>query len=103
MSQYAALRANVGLLGTQLGDTIRNQLGDAVLERIEQIRALAKEARQGTELQDQQLKQVLERLDRLHGSFVASHAPQRRALLRERIQACWLRSAPSLPATTLGL
>ena len=56
MSQYAALRANVGLLGTQLGDTIRNQLGDAVLERIEQIRALAKEARQGTELQDQQLK-----------------------------------------------
>lgn len=59
MSQYAALRANVGLLGTQLGDTIRNQLGDAVLERIEQIRAVAKEARQGTELQDQQLKQVL--------------------------------------------
>ena len=46
---------------------------------------------------------TLERLDRLHGSFVASHAPQRRALLRERIQACWLRSAPSLPATTLGL
>lgn len=59
MSQYAALRANVGLLGTQLGDTIRNQLGDAVLQRIEQIRALAKEARQGTELQDQQLKQLL--------------------------------------------
>ena len=46
---------------------------------------------------------TLERLDRVHGSFVASHAPQRRALLRERIQACWLRSAPSLPATTLGL
>ena len=63
MSQYAALRANVGLLGTQLGDTIRNQLGDAVLERIEQIRALAKEARQGTELQDQQLKQVRSDID----------------------------------------
>lgn len=46
---------------------------------------------------------TLERLDRVHGSFVASHAPQRRALLRERIQACWLRSAPGLPATTLGL
>ena len=46
---------------------------------------------------------TLERLDRVHGSFVASHAPLRRALLRERIQACWLRSAPGLPATTLGL
>lgn len=46
---------------------------------------------------------TLQRLDRVHGSFVASHAPQRRAVLRERIQACWLRSAPGLPATTLGL
>jgi hypothetical protein len=46
---------------------------------------------------------TLERLDRVHGSFVASHTPQRRAVLSERIQACWLRSAPSLPATTLGL
>lgn len=62
MSEYAALRANVGLLGTQLGDTIRNQLGDSVLERIEQIRALAKQARQGTQLQDQQLKQILANL-----------------------------------------
>ncbi len=59
MSQYAALRANVGLLGTQLGDTVRNQLGPAVLERIEQIRSLAKQARSGTEQQDQQLKQIL--------------------------------------------
>lgn len=59
MSQYAALRANVGLLGTQLGDTVRNQLGDAVLERIEQIRQLAKQARQGTETENQQLKQIL--------------------------------------------
>lgn len=46
---------------------------------------------------------TLERLDRVHGSFVASREPQRRAVLGERIQACWLRSAPSLPATTLGL
>ncbi|MFC0050783.1 phosphoenolpyruvate carboxylase [Rheinheimera tilapiae] len=59
MSQYAALRANVGLLGTQLGDTVRNQLGSALLERIEQIRLLAKQARAGTEQQDQQLKQIL--------------------------------------------
>jgi phosphoenolpyruvate carboxylase len=59
MSQYAALRANVGLLGTQLGDTVRNQLGPAVLERIEQIRQLAKQARQGTAAEHQQLKQIL--------------------------------------------
>ena len=59
MSQYAALRANVGLLGTQLGDTVRNQLGPAVLERIEQIRHYAKQARQANDPQDQQLKQLL--------------------------------------------
>lgn len=59
MSQYAALRANVGLLGTQLGDTVRNQLGSAVLDRIEQIRQLAKQARQGTAIEHQQLKQIL--------------------------------------------
>lgn len=59
MSDYAALRANVGLLGTQLGDTVRNQLGPAVLERIEQIRQLAKQARQGTDAEHQQLKQIL--------------------------------------------
>lgn len=59
MSQYAALRANVSLLGTQLGDTVRKQLGGAILERIEQIRQLAKQARSGTEQQDQQLKQLL--------------------------------------------
>lgn len=59
MDHYAALKSNVGLLGTQLGETIRQQLGDAVLERVEQIRALAKAARQGEELQADKLKQVL--------------------------------------------
>ena len=59
MTDYAALRANVGLLGTQLGDTVRNQLGQAVLDRIEQIRQFAKKARQGTEAEHQQLKQIL--------------------------------------------
>ncbi|WP_235605188.1 phosphoenolpyruvate carboxylase [Rheinheimera salexigens] len=59
MAQYAALKANVSLLGTKLGDTIRNQLGDAVLQRVEQIRLLSKAARQGNEQQAEQLKQVL--------------------------------------------
>ena len=62
MDHYAALKTNVGLLGTQLGDTIRNQLGDAVLERVEQIRMLSKAARQGEELQADKLKQVLRSL-----------------------------------------
>ena len=59
MDHYAALRANVSLLGTRLGDTIRNQLGDAVLTRVEQIRQLSKAARQGDDGQADKLKQVL--------------------------------------------
>ena len=62
MDHYSALKANVGLLGTKLGDTIRSQLGDAVLERVEQIRQLSKDARQGEELQADKLKQVLQSL-----------------------------------------
>jgi hypothetical protein len=62
MDHYSALKANVGLLGTKLGDTIRSQLGDAVLERVEQIRQLSKAARQGEELQADKLKQVLQSL-----------------------------------------
>ena len=62
MDHYAALKSNVGLLGTQLGDTIRSQLGNALLERVEQIRQLSKAARQGEELQADKLKQVLQSL-----------------------------------------
>ena len=62
MDHYATLKSNVGLLGTQLGDTIRSQLGGAVLERVEQIRQLSKAARQGEELQADKLKQVLQSL-----------------------------------------
>ncbi len=47
------------MLGSQLGETIRQQLGEAVFERVEQIRALAKSARQGEQLQAQQLTQLL--------------------------------------------
>ncbi|MEH8022068.1 phosphoenolpyruvate carboxylase [Rheinheimera metallidurans] len=62
MDHYAALRANVSLLGTKLGETIRGQLGNAVLERVEQIRLLSKAGRKGEELQAEQLKQVLRSL-----------------------------------------
>ncbi|MDP4535694.1 phosphoenolpyruvate carboxylase [Alkalimonas collagenimarina] len=62
MEHYAGLRANVGLLGTQLGDLIRQQLGEQVYQRIEQIRQLSKEARGGDAGQEQQLKQLLQSL-----------------------------------------
>ncbi|WP_394132495.1 phosphoenolpyruvate carboxylase [Shewanella maritima] len=44
---YASLRANVGNLGQILGDTMQSHLGPAFLEKVEQIRILAKESRQG--------------------------------------------------------
>lgn len=62
MEHYAGLRANVGLLGTQLGDLIRQQLGDQVYQRVEQIRQLSKEARGGDGEQEQQLKELLQSL-----------------------------------------
>ncbi|MCC5827430.1 phosphoenolpyruvate carboxylase [Alkalimonas sp.] len=62
MEHYAALRANVGLLGTQLGDLIRQHLGEDVYQRIEQIRQLSKEARAGDSDREHQLKQLLQSL-----------------------------------------
>ncbi|WP_458735910.1 phosphoenolpyruvate carboxylase [Zobellella taiwanensis] len=47
MDNHAALRANVGLLGQLLGDTIKTHHGQAFLDKIETIRQLAKSARQG--------------------------------------------------------
>ncbi|WP_299011860.1 phosphoenolpyruvate carboxylase [uncultured Shewanella sp.] len=46
---YASLRSNVGTLGQILGDTIRTDLDEAFLDKIEQIRHLAKSSRQGKE------------------------------------------------------
>jgi len=44
----ARLRENVHLLGELLGNTIREQHGDAFLEKIERIRKNAKAARRGS-------------------------------------------------------
>ncbi|KAA3625947.1 MAG: phosphoenolpyruvate carboxylase [Proteobacteria bacterium] len=43
----AALRSDVRLLGTLLGETIRKQHGKALFDSVEQVRTLAKRARQG--------------------------------------------------------
>lgn len=43
---HAPLRADVRWLGTLLGDTLREQGGDALFEKVEQVRRLARDARQ---------------------------------------------------------
>ncbi|CCQ10979.1 Phosphoenolpyruvate carboxylase [Pseudoalteromonas luteoviolacea B = ATCC 29581] len=45
--QYAALRANVSMLGQLLGRTIEQAQGTALLDKVEQIRHLSKSARSG--------------------------------------------------------
>ncbi|MCF1428488.1 MAG: phosphoenolpyruvate carboxylase [Shewanella sp.] len=56
---YASLRANVSLLGQILGDTMKDDLGDAFLEKVEQIRQLAKQSRQGNEDAREQMLALL--------------------------------------------
>lgn len=56
------LRDKVRLLGVLLGQTIENQYGQPMLEKIEQIRQLSKDARQGN---DDAHKELLEQLTNL--------------------------------------
>ncbi len=56
---YASLRSNVGTLGQILGETIRTNLDDAFLEKIEQIRQLAKSSRQGNEVAREEMLKLL--------------------------------------------
>lgn len=62
MDNHAALRANVGLLGQLLGDTIKDHHGTSFLDKIETIRQLAKSARQGNDDDQQQLLDTLKHL-----------------------------------------
>lgn len=63
----ARLRENVHLLGTLLGETIRQEHGDAFLETIERIRKGAKAARRGSE---EGAEQLADSLDGLHAEQV---------------------------------
>lgn len=47
--QYSAMRSNVSMLGTLLGDTIKDALGEDILDRVESIRKLSKSSRAGNE------------------------------------------------------
>ncbi len=60
---HAALRRDVRLLGDLLGQTIRAECGDAMLERVETVRALAKRARQGEPDAGAELNRMLQALD----------------------------------------
>jgi phosphoenolpyruvate carboxylase len=60
--QYAALRGNVNLLGKLLGQTIKDAQGQAILDKVEEIRALSKSSRSGNEDDRQALIKVLHAL-----------------------------------------
>ena len=60
---HAPLRDDVRLLGQLLGDTLREQEGQACFDRIERIRHLAKQARDGDAAARGELNTLLSSLD----------------------------------------
>src|SRR5471030_834893 len=60
--QYSAMRSNVSTLGKLLGDTIKDTLGEHILDRVEQIRKLSKSSRAGNEADRQELLSTLQNL-----------------------------------------
>lgn len=60
--QYSAMRSNVSMLGKLLGDTIKEALGESILDRVETIRKLSKASRAGDEESRQALLSTLQNL-----------------------------------------
>ncbi|XID74986.1 phosphoenolpyruvate carboxylase [Alkanindiges sp. WGS2144] len=60
---HAPLRDDVRLLGNLLGDTLKQQMGHAFFEQIEQIRQLAKQVRDGHQAASIELDKLLSGLD----------------------------------------
>ncbi|WP_159567170.1 phosphoenolpyruvate carboxylase [Budvicia diplopodorum] len=60
--QYSAMRSNVSMLGTLLGDTIKEALGEGILEKVETIRKLSKSSRAGNDTNRQALLSTLQNL-----------------------------------------
>ncbi|EAR60392.1 phosphoenolpyruvate carboxylase [Neptuniibacter caesariensis] len=56
---HEALRDDVRMLGTSLGETIKSDLGEAFLSKIESVRKLAKEGRTEEQPEHEQLLQAL--------------------------------------------
>lgn len=61
--QYSAMRSNISMLGKLLGDTIKDALGEEILDRVESIRKLSKSSRAGNEEDRQHLLSILQNLD----------------------------------------
>ncbi len=60
--QYSALRSNVSMLGKVLGETIKDALGEHILDRVETIRKLSKSSRAGNEANRRELLTTLQNL-----------------------------------------
>ena len=60
--QYSAMRSNVSMLGKLLGDTIKDALGENILDRVETIRKLSKSSRAGNDAHRKELLSTLQNL-----------------------------------------
>ena len=59
---HAPLRDDVRLMGSLLGETLRQQVGQSLYDKVELIRVLGKQTRDGDKQASQQLNQVLSAL-----------------------------------------
>ncbi|PHP93590.1 phosphoenolpyruvate carboxylase [Pantoea agglomerans] len=60
--QYSAMRSNVSMLGKLLGDTIKDALGENILDQVEAIRKLSKSSRAGNDTHRKELLNTLQNL-----------------------------------------
>ncbi|MFS1538736.1 MAG: phosphoenolpyruvate carboxylase [Candidatus Phlomobacter fragariae] len=60
--QYLAMHSNMSMLGKLLGDTIKDALGEDILDKVESIRKLSKSSRAGNKAQRQALLKTLQNL-----------------------------------------
>lgn len=58
--QYSAMRSNVSMLGKLLGDTIKDALGENILDQVETIRKLSKSSRAGNDTHRKELLNTLQ-------------------------------------------
>lgn len=97
--QYSALRSNVSMLGKVLGETIKDALGEHILERVETIRKLSKSSRAGNDANRQELLTTLQNLSNDELLPVARAFSQFRTLPTPPSNTTAFRRKAKLPAT----